>query len=54
MTKRTDELKREVEIKRLYQIYTIDDLKKAVLVVTKNKNLTKKIVDFLKYQKLGG
>ena len=53
MTEQTDKLKREVEIERFYQIYSIEDVKKAIFTITKDKNLTEKIVDLLEYEKLG-
>ena len=54
MTEQTDRLKKEVEIERFCQIYSIEDVKKAISTVTEDKNLAEKIVDFLEYEKFQG
>ena len=51
MTKQTEKLKREVEIEQLYRIYTVEEVRKAVLSITKNKKTTEMIIDILEYEK---
>jgi len=51
MTKQTERLKKEVEIEQLYQIYTVEELRKAVFSVLKDKKRTEMIIDILEYEK---
>jgi hypothetical protein len=51
MTKQTERLKKEVEIEQLYQIYTVEEVRKAVLSITKNKKTTEMVIDILEYEK---
>ena len=51
MTKQTEKLKREVEIEQLYQIYNVEEVRKAVLFIIKNKKTTERIIDILEYEK---
>ena len=51
MTKQTERLKKEVEIEQLYQIYTVEEVKKAVFSILKDKKRTEMIIDILEYEK---
>tara|TARA_R100001510_G_C7470644_1_gene87061 strand:+ start:146 stop:316 length:171 start_codon:yes stop_codon:yes gene_type:complete len=51
MTKQTERLKKEVEMEQFYQIYTVEEVRKAVLSIIKNKKTTEMIIDILEYEK---
>ena len=51
MTKQTERLKKEVEIEQLYQIYTVEEVKKAVFSILKDKKRTEMIINILEYEK---
>ena len=51
MTKQTERLKKEVEIKQLYEIYTVEEVRKAVFSILKNKKTTEMIIDILEFKK---
>jgi len=51
MTKQTEILKKEVEMEKLYQIYTVEEVRKAVFSIIKNKKTTEMIIDILEYEK---
>ena len=51
MTKQTERLKKEVEIEQLYQIYTVEEVRKAVFSILKNEKKTEMIIDILEYEK---
>ena len=53
MTKQTEILKKEVEMEQLYQIYTVEEVRKAVFSILKNKKRTEMIIDILEYEKFG-
>ena len=51
MTKQTERLKKEVEIEQLYQIYTVEEVRKAIFSILKDKKRTEKIIYILEYEK---
>ena len=51
MTKQTEILKKEVEMEQLYQIYTVEEVRKAVFSILKDKKRTEMIIDILEYEK---
>jgi len=51
MTKQTERLKKEVEMEQLYQIYTVEEVRKAIFSILKDKKRTEMIIYILEYEK---
>ena len=51
MTEQTERLKKEVEMKQLCQIYTVEEVRKAVFSILKDKEKTERIIDILEFEK---